>query len=228
MLKSDVVTKMLTEDVGDDRLVITPLPDVKKIATNGAASIDLRLGCWFATLRQTRLCALDVAGKDDLSSKEPSLTKLHFVPFGKAFVLHPQSFVLGVTLQWLRLPQDIGGYVTSRSSWGRRGLIIATAVGVHPGFAGCLTLELSNVGELPIKLYPGMDVCQFFLHRAESETQNVGKSRFIGKRRPLLGKIAVDEYFEKLTQLTQNIGEDVRVPDNQMSLFLKDNKDAPS
>jgi dCTP deaminase len=223
MLKSDVVTKMLAEEAGDDRLVIAPLPDINKIATNGAASIDLRLGCWFATLRGTRLCALDIAGRDDFSSKEPALTKLHFVPFGKAFVLHPRSFVLGVTLQWLRLPQNIGGYVTSRSSWGRRGLIIATAVGVHPGFAGCLTLELSNVGELPIKLYPGMDVCQFFLHRAESETKGVNnKSRFIGKRRPLLGKIDVDGYFEKLTQLTPDIGRNLKEKDDQMSLPLSD------
>jgi len=222
MLKSDIIAKMLEKRDADDPLVIIPLlprrgedasptdTDIELVRKSGSASVDLRLGCWFCTLRETRLCALDVAResepsqRDEPSQKEAALTKRHFVRFGEAFVLHPRSFVLGVTLQWIRLPRNVGGYVTSRSSWGRRGLIVATAVGVHPGFAGCLTLELSNVGEIPVKLYPGMEICQFFLHRVTSKSREVDRSRFIGNRRPSLGKIKPDRYFELLAQPRQS------------------------
>src|SRR5262245_18868742 len=93
------------------------------------------------------------------------LNKTHYVRFGDKYILHPGSFVFGVTLEWLRLPGDLAAYVIGRSSWGRRGLIIATATGVHPGFKGCLTLALTNVGEIPIAIKPGMETCQLFLHR---------------------------------------------------------------
>ena len=201
MIKSDVVADLLASKDSDDHLVIAPIQGVELLRTSGAASVDLRLGCWFSSLHETSVTALDIVCDGVPNQHESALTKSHYIPFGKSFVLHPRSFVLGVTLQWIRLPRSIGGYVTSRSSWGRRGLIIATAVGVHPGFAGCLTLELSNVGELPIKLYPGMDICQFFLHRVETNTQLVDKSIFIGKRKPALGEIKGDDYFEKLSRL---------------------------
>jgi dCTP deaminase len=125
------------------------------------------------------------------------------VPFGKSFILHPKYFVLGVTLEWIRLPKDIAGYVIGKSSWGRLGLIIATAVGVHPGFAGCLTLELSNVGELPIELKPGMQICQLFLHTAHSTSSAQSKSLFVGQRKPHLGEIKVDEDAKKLIEAYQ-------------------------
>ena len=107
---------------------------------------------------------------------------------------------MGVTLEWIRLPNNLAGYVTARSSWGRRGLIIATATGVHPGFTGCLTLELSNVGEIPIAILPGMTVCQLFLHRVDTQSDTVDHSRLIGKRRPSLGKIELDEVARKLAE----------------------------
>jgi dCTP deaminase len=103
-------------------------------------------------------------------------------------VLHPGKFVLGITLEWLRLPGDLAGYVTGKSSLGRRGLIIETAAGVQPGFAGCLTLELANVGEIPVKLVPGMKICQLFLHKTMSVNSRAS-SQFKGARKPGLGVI---------------------------------------
>lgn len=204
MIKSDKLADLLTDYDSPDPLVIRPVPNIELVRNSGSASIDLRLGCWFSTLRESRQTVLDVNTTRNHGRDEPALTKLHHVPFGKAFILHPRRFVLGVTLQWIRLPRNIGGYVTSRSSWGRRGLIIATAVGVHPGFAGCLTLELSNVGELPIRLYPGLDICQFFLHFADTTSQDADQSRYIGKRQPLLGEITTDPYFNNLVHATQH------------------------
>src|SRR5204863_735414 len=129
---------------------------------------------------------------------EANLTKSHYVSFGSRFILHPRNFVLGVTLEWLRLPSDLAGYVVGRSSWGRRGLIIATAAGVHPGFTGCLTLELSNVGEIPIAVKPGVSICQLFLHTVKADGTSVQQSPFACSRRPMIGKIQLDETALKL------------------------------
>jgi dCTP deaminase len=88
--------------------------------------------------------------------------KYDFIPFGNRFVLHPGQFLLGISFEWLKFPRDLAGFVTGKSSWGRRGLIIETAAGIHPGFCGCLTLEIGNVGPVPIPLIPGMKICQVF------------------------------------------------------------------
>jgi len=128
------------------------------------------------------------------------LARSYHVCFGEDFILHPRSFVLGVTLEWLRFPSDLGGYVTGRSSWGRRGLVIATATGVHPGFTGCLTLELANLGDIPISIRPGMTVGQLFVHAVDSETgdRSVDQSGFACKRAPKLGYPQSDEIARKL------------------------------
>ena len=87
------------------------------------------------------------------------------VPFGDGLWLHPRHFVLAVTFEFLKFPDDMGAYVVGRSSWGRLGLIVATAVFVHPGFRGCLTLELVNEGDSPIYLCPGFRIAQLAIHR---------------------------------------------------------------
>jgi len=83
---------------------------------------------------------------------------------------------------------------------GRRGLIIATAAGVHPGFTGCLTLELTNVGEIPIAIKPGMTICQLFLHEVKSKSTEIDKSPFACSRRPALGKVKLDKVAERLAR----------------------------
>jgi deoxycytidine triphosphate deaminase len=85
--------------------------------------------------------------------------------------LHPGQFVLGETLEWIRLPKNLVAFVIGKSTWGRDGLIIATAIGVHPNFSGILTLEISNVGEIPIYLYPGLAIAQLFLAYVKLSTR---------------------------------------------------------
>ena len=200
LLKTDQIVQLLKAETQEDKkdpLVITPQPSLDELAKSGAASVDLRLGTWFLAMRQSRMSILDVAEIETRETPETLLTRMHYVPFGERYVLHPHNFVLGVTLEWLRLPKNIAGYLVGRSSWGRRGLIIATAAGVHPGFAGCLTLELSNVGEIPIAIRPGLPICQLFLHQVSCKSTEIDKSCFIGLRRPTLGKIERD----KMTKL---------------------------
>jgi dCTP deaminase len=181
-----------------DPLVLTPMPDLRVLRESGNASLDLRLGTWFLTPKKTRHHLLDVSPKGIEKLSEDSFTNAHFVPFGGQFILHPHSFVLAATLEWIRMPRDLGGYVTGKSSWGRRGLVIETAPGVHPGFAGCLTLEIANVGEIPIAMTPGTQICQLFLHAIATAASRPGTSSYIGRRQPILGQIKLDEFAVKL------------------------------
>ena len=81
-------------------------------------------------------------------------------------------------------------------------MITATATGVHPGFTGCLTLELSNVGEIPITIKPGTAICQIFLHEVKSgEKEKVDQSSFVGRRKPTLGAIELDQIAEDLAEM---------------------------
>lgn len=198
ILKSDRLAALL--DAGaranaQDPFVVTPTPNIRRLRRSGSASIDLRLGTWFVSLRQARMTHMSVDRGRQFTTQ---LTKTHYVPFGDEYVLHPASFVLGATLEWIRLPTNLAAYVVGRSSWGRRGLIIATATGVHPGFKGCLTLELSNVGEIPIGIRPGMTICQLFVHGLASLEKHVDASGFVGLRKPSLGTIKLDAVARKL------------------------------
>jgi dCTP deaminase len=168
-------------------LAVVPLVDVNQLRTKHTASLDLRLGRWFRTMRQTKVTSLK-AGDD---RKEEAISREHYVRFNDHFVLHPGQFVLGITLEWLNLPIDLSGYVTGKSSWGRRGLIIETATGIHPGFTGCLTLEFANVGSTPIELSPGMQACQIFFHNVKGDEEGA-VTQFVGFRKPGLGKVERD------------------------------------
>ncbi len=201
ILKAEHIARELAKPDDVDPLIITPTPDLQALRESGAASVDIRLGCWFSACRPSRVGLLDVYENPTDAPQEAQLSKSYYVPFGEGFVLHPQAFVLGVTLEWIRLPADRAAYVIGRSSWGRHGLIIATATGVHPGFTGCLTLELSNVGEIPIMVKPGTTICQIFIHQVQAEDcKSVDRSFFVGRRKPILGAIRLDETARKLAR----------------------------
>lgn len=199
MLNADDISIAVQQGINAhaEGIAVIPHPNISDIKTHGGASIDLRLGRWFQSFRQTRTKVLNIHPLHEEVEVEASLTKRHFVPFNSEFVIHPGRFVLGATLEWFRLPSHIAGFVTGKSSLGRRGLIIETASGIHPGFSGCLTLELANVGEVPISIKPGMEICQIFFYALKpSSTLSGGK--FSGRRRPILGKIESDKTLEKL------------------------------
>lgn len=189
-----------------DPLYIVPLPDLNKLKDEGSGSVDLRLGTWFVNPRTPRMPALeiDVGTDTDLTEDaQRQLTETHYVRFGDTYYLHPHSFVLGITLEWLRIPKSLFGYVIGKSSLGRRGLVIATATGVHPGFTGCLTLELTNLGEIPIAIKPGMHVCQLCLHDASDPptARDLGdRSQFNGARKPSLGRYKLDPLASALAR----------------------------
>jgi dCTP deaminase len=194
----------LGNDASDDGLCIVPEPDITEIEKSGEASVTLRLGRWFISLRQSSQTYFDVDIDKAEHRLEAKASKHYFVPFGNEFVLHPGRFVLSSTLEWMKFPPTLGGYVGGKSTWARRGLIIETAAGIHPGFNGCLTLELTNVGEVPIKIRPGMKICQIFLH-AIPGGKVASDGLLLGRRRPYLGQVRKDAILTKLTSNKSSI-----------------------
>jgi dCTP deaminase len=145
----------------EERLFVTPILDPDQI---GGASIDLRLGSDFVTVRRGNIESFDPARLGDMQER---FRTPHHLNRRDPFFLHPNEMALASTLEYVRLPLRLAAYVTSRSKWGRLGLIIATATAIHPGFAGTITLELVNHGNVPIVLYPGLKVAQLILQTAD-------------------------------------------------------------
>jgi dCTP deaminase len=184
--------------VGDPSqwLVITPILNEREQLKAQNASVDLRLASVFFVPNRSQLYKLD-PGDDLYEEHRRRYIDRVYVEIGEWFVLHPRQFALAQTIEWVHLPSDLAGYVVGRSSWGRDGLIIATATGVHPGWTGPLTLELTNVGEVPLLLWPGERYVQLFLHLVQPG--DVGASpallggTFTGTTEPTSATPKVDE-----------------------------------
>ena len=176
-------------------IAVVPEPDLGALESSGEASISLRVGRWFLTMRQSG--ETEIVPDQDGNKKIGKLSKQYFVPFGDNFVLHPNRFVLASTLEWIRMPPLYAAFVVGKSSLGRRGIVIETAAGIHPGFCGCLTLEIANVGEIPVKLISGMMIGQLFVHRMDGVLGQSNTS-LAGQRKPRLGDMRKDEILEKL------------------------------
>ncbi len=178
---TDIIKELKLGNDGDKSCIsIIPAPDYTKIE---GASVDLHLGRWFSIPHQSRNTHYSFidTNNQEISAKE------YFVDFGKTFVLHPSRFVLAITLEWIRLPPNRAAYVTGKSNIGRRGLVIETAPGVHPNFSGCLTLEMGNLGEVPLEISPGMKICQLFVH-ATCECEPKKDGQFSAQIKPTFGE----------------------------------------
>jgi dCTP deaminase len=146
------------------------------------SSVDLHVDAQFRVFANSRYPYIDV--KRDM----PDLTELVKVPGDEPFILHPGEFVLGSTLERVRLPDDLVARLEGKSSLGRLGLLIHSTAGyVDPGWDGYLTLELSNVANLPITLYPGMKIGQISFFRLSSAAETpYGRAgnKYQGQRGP--------------------------------------------
>lgn len=148
MILSD---RTIREQLKAGRIEIDPLDE----GAIQPSSVDLRLDRLFRVFLNHTTPVIDV--KEDLED----LTRLVQVPEGEAFILHPGEFVLAATYERLSLPDDIVARIEGKSSLGRLGLLIHSTAGfIDCGFSGHITLELSNVANLPITLYPGMKIGQ--------------------------------------------------------------------
>lgn len=148
------------------------------------SSVDVRMDRYFRVFNNSKYTHIDPKQQQD------DLTSMVEVAEDEPFVLHPGEFVLGSTLERFVLPAHMAGRLEGKSSLGRLGLLTHSTAGfVDPGFSGCITLELSNVANLPITLWPGMKVGQLALFKMTSPAEvpygsGVLGSKYQGQRGP--------------------------------------------
>jgi dCTP deaminase len=148
--------------IAEGRIVIDPFT----AESVQPSSVDLHLGNRFRVFRNSRYPFIDVR------VEQPDLTELVGIEGDDPFILHPGEFVLGATLERVTLPDDLVARLEGKSSLGRLGLLIHSTAGyVDPGWEGTLTLELSNVANLPITLYHGMRIGQISFQRLSSPVE---------------------------------------------------------
>jgi dCTP deaminase len=170
----------LRAEIDTGRLVIDPYDDTLV----QPSSIDVRLDRYFRVFENHRYPHIDPAEEQD------ELTRLVEVTVDEPFILHPGEFVLGSTYEVIGLADDLAARLEGKSSLGRLGLLTHSTAGfIDPGFNGHVTLELSNVATLPIKLWPGMKIGQVCVLRLTSAAEHpygssVYGSRYQGQRGP--------------------------------------------
>ena len=187
MILSD---RSIREEIAKGRIEIDPYDDT----CVQPSSIDLHVDRRFRTFHNARYPYIDV------KAEMPDLTELVEVEEKVPFILHPGEFVLGSTLERVRLPDDLVARLEGKSSLGRLGLLIHSTAGyVDPGWDGYLTLELSNVANLPITIYPGMKIGQISFFRLTSAADvpygsAARGSKYQGQRGPTASR-----FFEEFT-----------------------------
>lgn len=179
-------------------LVITPLLDPGAFDQD---SIDLRLGTHFFMPQVPPEPYVDISGAEATSL---SYLQLH-APLGSYFVLPAHQTVLGATLEFVKLPYDVSGEILTKSSIARTFIMIETAPWIHPSYRGCLTLEIANVSNTAIILYPGTLIGQLVLfHTGVTAAPSKLSGSYLGpiypeapklkKPREVLGKIGLSKY----------------------------------
>ena len=148
------------------------------------SSVDVRLDRFFRVFENHKYSVIDP------SIEQSELTREVIVEPNEHFILHPGEFVLASTYEIITLPDDIAGRLEGKSSLGRLGLLTHSTAGfIDPGFSGHITLELSNVANLPVKLFPGMKIGQLCLIKLSSPAEHpygsaIYASRYQGQRGP--------------------------------------------
>ncbi len=170
MLLSD---RDIRSELDSGRIGLDPL-DLDMVQPS---SVDVRLDRFFRLFDNHKYQHIDPA------MDQPDLTRLVEVDSTEAFVLHPGEFVLGATFEVVSLPDDVAARLEGKSSLGRLGLLTHSTAGfIDPGFSGHVTLELSNVATLPIKLWPGMKIGQLCFFRLTSPAEHPYGSEKYGSR----------------------------------------------
>ena len=170
MLLSD---RDIRAQINDKRVGVEPFDE----AMIQPSSVDVRLDKFFRVFENHKYEVIDPA------LEQPELTREIIAEDGEAFILHPGEFVLASTYEVITLPDDIAGRLEGKSSLGRLGLLTHSTAGfIDPGFSGHITLELSNVANLPVKLYPGMKIGQLCLIKLSSAAEHpYGSAQYLNR-----------------------------------------------
>jgi dCTP deaminase len=165
--------RSIREEVAAGRIVIDPFDD----ALVQPGSVDVRVGNAFRVFRNSRYAYIDVKRPMD------DLTELVMVEGDEPFILHPGEFVLAVVAERVALPADIVASLDGKSSLGRLGLVVHQTAGIiDAGFDGHITLELANMANLPITVYPGMRIGQLSFHTLTTPAEHPYGSGRLGSK----------------------------------------------
>ena len=199
-LEKDRVLRVLLSDrdiraeVAAGRVKVEPFTE----AMIQPSSVDVRLDKYFRVFENHKYSVIDP------SIEQPELTREVIAEGDEAFILHPGEFVLASTYEVITLPDDIAGRLEGKSSLGRLGLLTHSTAGfIDPGFSGHITLELSNVANLPVKLFPGMKIGQLCLIKLSSPAEHpYGSekygSRYQGQRGPTASRSFLNFHKSKI------------------------------
>ncbi len=182
--------------LNEGKIKIIPYPDEIQIQP---ASVDLRLGNKFRIFKHTKKAFID-----PLRDNASDYSEIIEICENEAFILHPGEFALGITRERVEVPGNIVARVDGRSSLGRLAILVhATAGYVDPGFRGNITLELSNVGKMPVALYAGMRICQISFELLSSEAEvpygdKRKKSKYQNQEEPTSSRIHLDIEFKTM------------------------------
>jgi len=163
----------IRSEIQSGRVAVEPFDE----AMIQPSSVDVRLDKFFRVFENHKYSVIDP------SIEQAELTREVIAEGDEAFILHPGEFVLASTYEVITLPDDIAGRLEGKSSLGRLGLLTHSTAGfIDPGFSGHITLELSNVANLPVKLYPGMKIGQLCLIKLSSPAEHpYGSAQYLNR-----------------------------------------------
>src|SRR5437868_1252402 len=187
MVLSDVDIKRY---IAEGKIKITPQLPPEQF---GSCSVDFRLGNEFSVFEYSRHPYIDLRDKGSLQD----IMRKVMVANGEPFVLQPRDFVLAITEETLDLDTDVLGRLEGRSSLGRIGIIVHGTAGLFdPGWIGRATLELSNLGRMPVALYPGMRICSFTFEQLSSRVavpyRKKAGNKYAGQTQPVASKLTAE------------------------------------
>jgi len=181
----------LKEYMKNKKIIIDPLKDEEQIQPS---SVDMRLGDEFKVFKVIRKPYIDPKDDEDLASYMESI----IVENNNAFIIHPGEFALATTYEYVKVPNDLVARVEGRSSMGRLGVTMHVTAGyIDPGFEGKITLEISNIGAMPVALYPGQRVCQLVFETMTNPAEKPyghpdRNSKYMGQKSPETSRIKYD------------------------------------
>jgi dCTP deaminase len=174
-------------EISSGRVVVEPYDE----AMVQPSSVDVRIDRFFRLFDNHKYEVIDPA------AEQPELTRTVEVKPDEPFFLHPGEFVLASTYEVVSLPDDVAARLEGKSSLGRLGLLTHSTAGfIDPGFSGHVTLELSNVATLPIKIWPGMKIGQLCFFRLSSAAEHpYGSARYGSRYQGQRGPTASRSYL---------------------------------
>lgn len=188
--------KTIKEYLEEGKIVIDPLKDEQQIQPS---SVDMRLGDEFKVFKVIRKPYIDPKDEEDIAEYMES----SIVPEGEAFIIHPNEFALATTQEYVKVPDDLVARVEGRSSMGRLGVTMHVTAGyVDPGFEGRITLEISNIGAMPVALYPGQRVCQLVFETMTTPAElpyghPKRNSKYMNQLKPESSRVKLDYELKK-------------------------------